>query len=74
MDALYTLFYKQKNLLLLAKIGFDKSLIFQLLPFMYDHTGVFISLMPLKLLQTEQNNMINQIANGKAITLTGENN
>lgn len=74
VDALYTLFYKQKDLLLLAKTGFGKSLIFQLLPFMYDPTGIVIILMPFKLLQAEQNNMINRIANGKAIALTGENN
>lgn len=74
VDALYTLFYEQRDLLLLAKTGFGKSLIFQLLPFIYDPTGVVIILMPLKLLQAEQNNMINRIATGKAIALTGENN
>lgn len=74
VDALYTLFYKQRDLLLLAKTGFGKSLIFQLLPSIYDPTGVVIILMPLKLLQAEQNNMINRIATGKAIALTGENN
>lgn len=36
--------------------------------------GVMIVLMPLKLLQGEQNAIINQIPNGKAIALTGENN
>lgn len=41
---------------------------------MLDPTGVVIILMPLKLLQEEQNAMINQISNGRAIALTGENN
>lgn len=53
VDAIYTLFYKRKDLLHLAKTGFDKGLIFQLLPFLFDPTGVVIILMPFKLLQAE---------------------
>ena len=34
VDAIRTLFFEQRDLLLLAKTGFGKSLIFQLLPFM----------------------------------------
>ena len=41
---------------------------------MFEPTGVVIILMPLKLLQAEQNSLINRIASGKAIALTGENN
>lgn len=74
VNAVWTLFYEQRDLLLLAKTGFGKSLIFQLLPFMFEPTGIVIILMPLKLLQVEQNAMINCIPNGKAIALTGENN
>lgn len=74
VDAVWTLFYEQRDLLLLAKTGFGKNLIFQLLPFMFEPTGIVIILMPLKLLQVEQNTMINRIPNGKAIALTGENN
>lgn len=74
VEAIWTLFYKRQDLLLLAKTGFGKSLIFQLVPFMPDPTGVVIILMPLELLQVEQNAMINRIPNGKAIALTGKNN
>lgn len=74
VDAIWTLFYAKKDLLLLAKTGFGKSLIFQLIPFFVELSGVVIILMPLKLLQAKQNTMINQIAQGKAIALTGENN
>lgn len=74
VDAICTIFYDQKDVLLLARTGFGKSLIFQLIPFMMDPAGLVIILMPLKLLQAEQNAMINQIPNGKAIALTGENN
>ena len=74
IDAIWTLFYQKKDLLLLARTGFGKSLIFQLVPFMENPTGVVIILMPLKLLQAEQNAMINRIPIGKAIALTGNNN
>lgn len=74
VDAIWTLFYAKKDLLLLAKTGFGKSLIFQLIPFFVEPSGVVIILIPLKLLQAKQNTMINQIAQGKAIALTGENN
>lgn len=74
VDAVWTLFYERRDLLLLAKTGFGKSLMFQLLPFMFEPTGVIIILMPLKLLQAEQNSLINRIASGKVIALTGENN
>lgn len=74
IDAIYMLFYDHKDLLLLAKTGFEKSLIFQLILFMLDPTGVVIILMPLKLFQVEQNAMINCIPTGKAIALTGNNN
>lgn len=53
VDAIYTLFYEKQDLLLLAKTGFGKSLIFQLLPFMSYPTGVVIIFMPLKLLKAE---------------------
>ena len=74
VEAVSILFYERRDLLLLAKTGFGKSLIFQILPFMFHLTGVVIILMPLKLLQAEQNSMINRIASRKAIALTEENN
>ena len=59
VDAVWTLFYEQKDLLLLVKTSFSKSLIFQLLTFIFESTGVVIILMSLKLLPKEQNSMIN---------------
>ena len=50
IDAIHTLYYEQKDLLLLAKIGFGKNLIFQLLPFLSATPSVILTLMPLKLL------------------------
>lgn len=74
IDAISCLFYEQTDLLLLAKTGFGKSIIFQLLPFMNPIAGVVLTLMPLKLLQAEQSQMINRIPNSKALVLNGENN
>lgn len=74
VDAISCLFYEQTDLLLLAKTGFGKSIIFQLLPFMTPVAGVVLILMPLKLLQAEQSLMINRKSNGKALVLNGENN
>ena len=76
IEAIWTLFYERRDLFLLAKTGFGKSLIFQLLPFMIPAptSEVVLVLMPLKLLQSEQSNMINKILHGKAIVLNGENN
>lgn len=74
IDAISCLFYEQTDLLLLAKTGFGKSIIFQLLPFMTTTPGVVLILMPLKLLQVEQSEMINQLPNGKALILNGEHN
>lgn len=74
IEAIWTLFYEQRDLLLMAKTGFGKSLIFQLLPFMMPQIGVVLTLMPLKLLQAEQSKMINHLPYGKPIILNGENN
>lgn len=59
IDTISYLFYKQSNLFLLAKIGFQKNIIFQLLLFITPITGVIFILMPLKLLQAEQSQIIN---------------
>lgn len=74
ISAVWTLFYERKDLLLIARTGFGKSLIFQLIPFISQPPRVVIILMPLKLLQAEQNAMINRLPKGRAIALTGENN
>ncbi len=74
VDAICILFYEKIDLLLLAKTGFGKSLIFQLFPFMTTTPGDVLILMPLKLLQAEQSKLINQIPQAKGIVLNGENN
>lgn len=69
-----TLFYEQKDLFFLAKIGFKKSFIFQIIFFMFNPIIVIIILIFLKLFQNKQNCMINYIANEKAIALKKKNN
>lgn len=58
-DAVWTLLYECRDLLLLAKTGFGKSIIFQLFSLMSIPPGVVIVLMPLKLFHAEQNATIN---------------
>ena len=74
VNAICILFYKRRDLLLLAKTGFGKSLIFQLILFLSSTLGVVLTLMLLKLLQAEQSEMINCIPHGKGIILNEENN
>ena len=74
MDIIYILFYKKQDLLLSTKTDFKKSFIFQLFPFISYPIKVVIILMLLKLLQVEQNDIINCIPNRKAIVLINDNN
>lgn len=72
IDAVSILFYEERDLLFFAKTGFGKSLIFQIILFIFNPTGVVIIFMPLKLLHVKQNSMINYIASRKASVLTKE--
>ena len=74
IDAIHTLYYERRDLLLLAKTGFGKSLIFRLFPFLSAIPGVVLTVMPLKLLQAEQSEKINFLPGGKGFVLNGENN
>ena len=74
INAISYLFYEQTNFLLLAKTGFGKSIIFQLLLFMTAIPEVVLIFLPLKLLQAEQSEIINKLSNGRALVLNGENN
>lgn len=60
IETIWTLFYEQKDLILIAKAGFGKSRVFQLHPFMTDSIGARLTATPLKLLQTEQSDTINR--------------
>lgn len=51
VESIYTIFYEERDLLLLAKTALGRILSFNYFPFMCYPTGVII-LMPLKLLHT----------------------
>lgn len=74
MEAIHTLFYEHQDLLFLAKTSLGKSLIFQLMLFIVAPTGVVIILISLKLLQEEQNILINYLPYRKVVILTDKNN
>lgn len=74
VEAIYTLFYEQRDLLLLAKTGFGKSLIFELISFLTATPGVVLTVMLLKLLQAEQSEKINGLLGRESIILNEENN
>lgn len=74
ISTIWTLFYKRKDLLLIAQTEFEKSLIFQFILFILQSPGVVIILIPFKLLQAKQNAIINQLPKDRAIALTDENN
>lgn len=74
IDTIRTLYYECRDLLLLVKTKFRKSLIFQLL-FIALTIGVVLVLMPLKLLQTQQSDMINmRLPKRNAIIFNKDNN
>ena len=74
IDTISYLSYEQTDLLFLAKTGFGKSIIFQLLPFMTTTSGAVFILILLKLLQAEQSRIINQIPNKRELVINSENN
>lgn len=74
IDAIHTLYYEWRDLLLLAKTGFRKSLIFQLILFFITASSLILTVMLLKLLQAEQSEKIYLFPRGKEIILNRENN
>lgn len=75
IDAIQTLFYQPKDLLLFTKIGFGKNSIFQLILFITLIFGVVLILMPLKLLQVKQSEIISKkLPNSYSIVLNSDNN
>lgn len=72
--AILGVFYKQIDLIFLAKTRFSKSIIFQLKPFMTAAPGVVFILIPLKLFHAKQNQMINQLLYEITLVLNRINN
>lgn len=67
------MFFKQKDLLLLAKTSFRKNLIFQLLLFFIAILEIVLIFIMLKLYQAKQNKLINRFLEERTIVFNNEN-
>lgn len=73
IEIIQKLLFEQRNFLLNAKIGFRKNFIFQLVLFFTTTSGIVLPLMSLKLLQIEQNKLINWLSKERNIVFNSEN-
>ena len=62
------------ELILIARTGFGKSLIFQAPPLLHSPAGICMILMPLKALQNEQNEKLYRVPGARPFVLSGDNN
>lgn len=74
LQAIYYLLFQNMDLILIAKTGFGKSIIFQAAPLMTDIPGICIILMPLKALQNEQCEKLRSVSSASLVVLNGDNN
>lgn len=74
VDAIETLAFDREDLILIAKTGFGKSIIFQALPFIFPRVKSALIIMPLKGLEKEQCEKLQRIAGCKPFVLEGDNN
>lgn len=74
LEAIHHLMFQRLDLILIAKTGFGKSIIFQAAPLIEEPIGICLILMPLKALQNEQCEKLKQISSANPIVLDGDNN
>jgi superfamily II DNA helicase RecQ len=75
VEAIRHLLYDKSDLILIAKTGFGKSIVFQVLPMIQEepkHAGLII--MPLNLLREEQAEKLKTIAGASPFVLNGDTN
>lgn len=65
---------EKKDLILAAKTGFGKSLIFQSLPLLHENGGIALRIMPLLALKDDQVSRINRLEGCKACIVSRETN
>lgn len=63
-----------RDVILIAKTGFGKSLLFHAVPLMYESTKIVLIIMPLIALEDEQCEKINRVPGCRALVLKGDNN
>ena len=71
-EALDVLLNMGKDLILIAKTGFGKSIIFQLLPLVFSPPRTALIIMPLNALLTEQCDKLSRITGCRPFVLNGD--
>ena len=74
VDALHHLLCDRMDLILIAKTGFGKSILFQAAPLMFSPCKSVLIIMPLIALEEEQCEKFTLIDNCRPIVLNGDNN
>jgi superfamily II DNA helicase RecQ len=75
VEAIRHLLYDKRDLILIAKTGFGKSIIFQALPLIEEESKqASLIIMPLNLLQKEQAEKLKTIPGAKPFILNGDTN
>ena len=74
VDALYTLVYSREDLILIARTGFGKSVVFQAAPLMFSPKKSALIIMPLNALEEEQCKKLEAVSGCKPFVLNGDSN
>ena len=74
VKTLETLLYRRQDLILIARTGFGKSIVFQAAPLLYEPSKIALIIMPLKPLEDEQCFKVAAIVRAKPFVLKGETN
>ena len=75
VDAIHKVACQLSSLLLIAKTGFGKSLIFNMLPLILpDQLGAVLVIVPLKHIQNQQVDVVNRLPRARGIVLNAESN
>lgn len=74
LQAIHHLLFQRVDLILIAKTGFGKSILFQAAPLIADIPRICLILMPLRALQDEQCEKLRSVSSANPIVLNGDNN
>ncbi|KAI9772493.1 MAG: hypothetical protein M1840_000698 [Geoglossum simile] len=73
VEAIHTLVYERRDLILSARTGWGKSMIFQSIP-VFRNGGIYLMIMPFNALEEEQAQSIDQIPSCRSCVLNGKSN
>jgi superfamily II DNA helicase RecQ len=75
VDVIHHLIYEKQDIILVAKTGFGKSLIFQAAPLIYRNTQrICLVIMPLKAIEEQQCTKLSSVEGAHPFVLNGDNN